>query len=124
MAAPVLAHAGDGCAPIQTGWDGVFVEPLEGDCTGSGFVRAEDAHNLATAGETPDDYVLVSDVQRDDNGQEALILVKPWSYDRYTVGLTLTRVFRDGSVDGVPWHEVAAIGDPSLARLPDHPQGG
>jgi hypothetical protein len=124
IAAPVVAQAGDTCAPAQTGWDGVFVQPVQSDCTGSGFIRAEDVHNLVTAGQAPDGYVLVSDLRRDDNGKEALILVKPWSYDRYALGLTLTRVFRDGSVDGAPWHEVARAGDPLLTRLADHPQDG
>ena len=116
IAGPVFAQPGDGCAPVETGWDGIFVQPVEDACTGSEFIRAEDVHDLTTAGQTPDGYVLVSDMRRDDNGKEALILVKPWSFDRYTLGLTLTRVFRDGSVDGTTWHEVAPAGDPALAQ--------
>ena len=115
-AGPVFAQPGDGCAPVQTGWDGVFVQPAEDACTGSAFIRAEDVHDLIAAGQTPDGYVLVSDMRRDDNGKEALILVKPWSFDRYTLGLLLTRVFRDGSVDGATWHDVAPAGDPSLTQ--------
>jgi hypothetical protein len=116
LTGPVFAEPGDGCAPVQAGWDGVFVQPVEDACMDTAFTRAEDVHGLATAGQTPDDYVLVSDVRRDDNAKEALILVKPWSVDRYTLGLTLTRVFCDGSVDGATWHAVAPAGDPSLTQ--------
>lgn len=116
IAGPVFAQSGDGCAPVETGWDGVFVQSVEDACTGTEFIRGEDVHDLITAGQMPDGYVLVSDVRRDDNSNEALILVKPWSFDRYTLGLLLTRVFRDGSVDGATWHEVAPAGDPSLTQ--------
>jgi hypothetical protein len=114
IAGPVFAQSGDSCTPVQAGWDGVFVQPVADACTGGDFIRAEDVHDLAAAGQKPDGYVLVSDMRRDDNGKEALILVKPWSFDRYTLGLTLTRVFCDGSVDGATWHEVAPADDPSL----------
>jgi hypothetical protein len=83
VAGPVFAQPdGGGCAPVQAGWDGVFVQPTADACTGNAFVRAEDVHDLMTAGQSPDGYVLVSDVRRDDNGQEALVLVKPWSFER------------------------------------------
>lgn len=114
IAGPVFAQPDAGCAPVPAGWDGVFVQPVADACTASAFIRAEDVHDLIAAGQTPDGYVLVSDMRRDDNGEEALILVKPWSVDRYTVGLTLTHVFRDGSVDGATWHEVTSAGDALL----------
>lgn len=41
IAGPVFAQSGDGCAPVETGWDGVFVQSVEDACTGTEFIRGQ-----------------------------------------------------------------------------------
>jgi hypothetical protein len=96
------------CVPIAVGGDGVFfLKPTEA-CPASAYLSLADAEDTITLGairdgtSAYDDYVVVSDMtQIEDKSKELLVLVRPYTFTTELLGLTMVKLLKDGSINGL-----------------------